>query len=953
MNRFRVNQRWVSLSEPELGLGIVVELSADRVTLEFWSAGERRTYSCENAPLHRVRFAIGESLADRAGEHFTVNEVVEKDGLIRYQAADREIPESDLSDQISIHGPEDRLLAGRFDTAEDFQLRWRTLALQHQSRSSPVRGFVGGRIELIPHQLYVAHEVSSRHAPRVLLSDEVGLGKTIEACLIIHRLLLTGRACRVLVLVPESLVHQWFIEMLRRFNLWLHIFDEERCAAIEAGDPDGNPFLDDQVILANIDFLSGDSRRARQAIEADWDLLVVDEAHHLGWAPDEASPPYALVEELSRRANGLLLLTATPEQLGLESHFARLRLLDPDRYCDLAEFQREPADFRTTANLIERINAGNELKPGEVTELERLLSHEPDRAELLRAVEMGDADARTELLGSLLDLHGPGRVLFRNTRAAMQAFPARRARLSSIEVPDNSEALIDRLSTEFAVDTGDQNLEVGLELTKDPRVSWLAGLLRELAPRKVLLICRSLEKAEAIDEALRRHVNLKSAVFHEGLTLLQRDRNAAWFAEPEGARLLICSEIGSEGRNFQFAHHLVLFDLPLHPELLEQRIGRLDRIGQTEDIQIHVPFVKRSPQEVLARWYHDGLGAFESHLEGGNELFKQFGRRVHDVALEFPVADRASADAELQELLAETAQSTKALRQRLEEGRDRLLELNSFRPAVAQNVIQGIAAEDADPALAEYLMDVFEHCGVHAEELAPLTWQISARGATTDAFPSLPAEGMIGTCDRRRALGREDVAFLTWDHPMVAGALDLLLGSARGNCAFAVLPHAAERTLLIEAVFMLEALADRRLHVDRFLPATPVRVVVNHKPAVVTNQYPPTAFDGTLKKGPPYKLLDKEDIARRVIPDMLKTAAAAADKLAGQYVSGALPQVRQLLGRELHRLKSLQRVNQNIRPQEIGLAEKEQFEIENAISGARLRLDCLRMIWKGPMELLV
>jgi ATP-dependent helicase HepA len=102
---------------------------------------------------------------------------------------------------------------------------------------------------------------------------------------------------------------------------------------------------------------------------------------------------------------------------------------------------------------------------------------------------------------------------------------------------------------------------------------------------------------------------------------------------------LICSEIGSEGRNFQFAHHLVLFDLPLDPELLEQRIGRLDRIGQTSEIQVHVPYVTGSSHEVLARWYHEGLNAFETNLEGGNELWQQFGRAVHDLALEFP-ADR-------------------------------------------------------------------------------------------------------------------------------------------------------------------------------------------------------------------------------------------------------------------------------------------------------------------------
>ena len=108
----------------------------------------------------------------------------------------------------------------------------------------------------------------------------------------------------------------------------------------------------------------------------------------------------------------------------------------------------------------------------------------------------------------------------------------------------------------------------------------------------MLLICRTQRKAAAIEAALQAaHDDSRWRAFHEGLTLVQRDRGAAWFADPDGARLLICSEIGSEGRNFQFAHHLVLFDLPLDPALLEQRIGRLDRIGQHDEIQVHVPFV--------------------------------------------------------------------------------------------------------------------------------------------------------------------------------------------------------------------------------------------------------------------------------------------------------------------------------------------------------------------------
>ena len=103
---------------------------------------------------------------------------------------------------------------------------------------------------------------------------------------------------------------------------------------------------------------------------------------------------------------------------------------------------------------------------------------------------------------------------------------------------------------------------------------------------------------------LQLKVGIRCAAFYEGLSIIERDRAAAYFADTEGgAQVLVCSEIGSEGRNFQFAHHLVLFDLPLNPDLLEQRIGRLDRIGQTEIINIHVPYLEQSAQAVLFNWF--------------------------------------------------------------------------------------------------------------------------------------------------------------------------------------------------------------------------------------------------------------------------------------------------------------------------------------------------------------
>jgi len=950
MSAFIPDQRWISESEPELGLGIVLSADSGRVKVEFRSAGETRVYADDHPPLKRVRFRAGDKIKTQADQEFVIKEVVEQHGLLIYLSEHQQLPEAGVSDRVCLQGPQERLFAGRFDAPATFRLRRRSLELLHRSRKSPVRGFVGGRIDLIPHQLYIAQEVANRHAPRVMLSDEVGLGKTIEACLILHRLLLSGRANRILILVPESLVHQWFVEMLRRFNVWLHIFDAERCASIEAGEPGANPFLDDQLVLTSIDFLAGDPRRAEQAVAAGWDMLVVDEAHHLEWSEAAASREYQVVEDLSRQAAALLLLTATPEQLGLESHFARLRLLDPDRYCDLALFEAESKDYQTTAEVAEKLRDEIPLTKKDIASLRRLLAHDARLEQRLTELGQGSAEARSGLLEDLLDMHGPGRVLFRNTRAGMKGFPKRTLRLASLESGAEADHWLDHVSTEFAIDAGDAKLQASLDLGKDPRVLWLVKLLQELDPQKVLVIAHTVEKAEAIDEALRRHLTLQTGIFHEGLTLLQRDRNAAWFAEPEGARLLICSEIGSEGRNFQFAHHLVLFDLPLNPELLEQRIGRLDRIGQAADIQIHVPFLAHSPQEVLARWYHEGLDAFEGNLAGGNELLHQFGRAVHDLALEFPVADRTAAAAELAELLKRTKTARQEIRRRLEQGRDRLLELNSFRPATAQQIISQIQAQDRELELEDYLLSVFDHFGVHIEELAPHTWQLSPQGIITDSFPAMPAEGMIATCDRRRALGREDVGFLTWDHPLVSGAMELLLGAETGNCAFAVLPTVNDRTMLLECLFVLEAIAAPRLHTDRFLPPTPVRVVISHKLADVTDVFRDDAWETNLQKGSPHKLLENADIARRILPGMIGAATKLAETQAATRRQSALKEMNHLLGHELQRLKMLQQVNDHIRPQEIKLAQAQQEELARALQASRLRLDSLRLIWKGPPE---
>lgn len=937
MENFFPDQRWTSEGEPELGVGIVSEAGKGRVKIHFPLSGETRLYAMQDAPLRRVFFKPGDTVVDADKNPLLIEKVEIEGDLYTYFGQGRSLSEAALGDVSVQHGVDDRLLMGDVETPNAFALRRMTLEHDHNRRISPVNGFVGGRIDLIPHQLYIAHAVSSRYAPRVLLSDQVGLGKTIEACLILHRLLLSGRISRVLILVPDSLVHQWFVEILRRFNGWFHIFDEERCAAIEGGAPEGNPFLEDQLIICSVDFLANSETRARQAMSADWDMLVVDEAHHLKWSVDHVSTEYAVVELLSKVAKGLLLLTATPEQLGVESHFARLRLLDPDRYADFEAFKSEPQDHKEVANLVENLSSGKSLEASQNALLETLFDEKR-----IAALEAGGEGAKDNLIEDLLDQYGPGRVVFRNTRAAMTGFPMRRAHLAPLKSVDKNDLWIKRLSSEFATD-----LETSVSekqkfwFSEDPRVDWLVKVMDELDHAKVLLICRSKEKVLALEKALAKRMSLKVAVFHEELTIVQRDRNAAWFSETDGARLLLCSEIGSEGRNFQFAHHLILFDLPFHPELLEQRIGRLDRIGQTEDIHIHVPYLLGSPHEVLVRWFHEGLNAFEENLEGGNQVSQLFSERLLKTTLSL---DSPDAVLQIESLITDSAVFQKELKDTLAKGRDRLLEMNSFRPKIADRLVERIQAEDQDLTLETYMTRVFEKFGVEMEDLAPRSYMLRPSRANAEAFPAIPDGGVSITFDRKRALSREDVSFISWDHPMATGAMDMVLSGGTGATSFSVLRGAESNAILLEALFVLETTGGQNLHVDRFLPTTPLRVVVDHTGEEVTAEYPVEMLNQRLIPGRVDDMIDNEAFVDNIFPSMISTAKEISEALGAKEIEKGLERMNGKLTHEIGRLATLYKKNKDIRPEEIKIALKEQATLGFLINDARIRLDALQLI---------
>ncbi len=887
MQEFVVGQRWISAAELQLGLGMVTEIEHRTVSIVFPATGENRLYARADAPLSRVRFAKGDSIASQAGEELIVVELAESAGLIIYHCEDEvgklvQLPEGRLNHSLQLNQPAERLLNSQIDRNKWYNLRCQAREIANHLQQSSVFGLAGCRTSLIAHQLYIANEVSRRYAPRVLLADEVGLGKTIEAGLILHQQLLLERAHRALIVVPESLVHQWLVEMLRRFNLIFTIFNPARFDQIENDDDSieagENPFQQEQLVLCSTEFLLQNSAYAEFARNGDWDLLVVDEAHHLHWSPDGASAEYRLIEQLAEQTAGLLLLTATPEQLGKESHFARLRLLDPNRFSDLDQFLIEEKGYQQLADKVEGLL---------------------------------DEGGASQELDNLLDQHGTGRVLFRNTRQVVKGFPARD--VHPIELTDSSP--------------------------NNAYLEWLGQFLRDHREKKVLVIVSAASAAKKLVNDLKSKSGLLAALFYEDMTLVERDRAAAWFADQEeGAQVLVCSEIGSEGRNFQFAHHLVLFDLPVNPDLLEQRIGRLDRIGQNAVINIYVPYLEGSAQQVLFRWYHEGMNAFCQTCPAGHQVYLETHEQLQ--------RHLQNPEEPLEGLIEKTQKLHQQLNLALQLGRDRLLEINSCRPLVADALIEEAMQRETEFDLFTFMERIYDCYGVNSDIRDRDSWVISPGDNMLAPMPGLPDEGMTVTYDRSAALANEDLHYLTWEHPFVRNSMELILSSEFGNTALVAMKYAgvSAGTLLVECRFLMDFTGDSSSSGGRYFPTAGIWVIIDEAGLDHAGR---SQFEASLTK---LQSVDHDTAIKVVkareaeLKKMLSQAEIKANQQVGDLVAAARTRGQQNLGQESERLINLQKMNSGVRDEEIRFFQNQLESFELSLTNARLRLDAVRVI---------
>ena len=909
---FIIGQRWLSEAETDLGLGLVQDVDFRSVTVYFPNIDDVRTYSISSAPLSRVVFRVEDQLPLLDGSLLTITEVDEHDGIMFYGDGDRIISEIQISGSIQLNQPTDRLFSGQLDHNNLYELRQKALSQKAKLAQRPYFGLLGARTSLLAHQLYIAQQLTQDTLPRALLADEVGLGKTIEAGLVMHRLLLQERISRILILVPDHLVHQWLVEMIRRFNLRFSVITQEFI-------DEGGSFDENQLYLCPVSYVEQDDLSER-LVTATWDMLVVDEAHHLTWCEDFGGDlAYCAVEDLAAVTPSMLLLTATPEQLGQEGHFARLRLLDPARYPSLQQFVDEQSAYEPIAQLAQALADETPLPLQAQQLLDDIL---PD---------LTDSDDNARRLDALIDRRGPGRALYRNSRHGVSGFPERITQPVTLPVPEQYLA-----EDEFP----ERNHENWCDF--DPRVSWLLDLIKSTGRRKLVLICHHASTVLELEQYLWQQHGIQVAVFHEQMDLVERDRAAAYFADQDqGAKLLLCSEIGSEGRNFQFASDLVLFDLPRNCDLIEQRIGRLDRIGQKNDIQIHIPvFAKHASQ----RWFDvldTGLDVFSKPNPAAQSLFQDMQPQI------MQLVNSAITDESLNEQLDTIATRRKAVIERLEAGRDRLLELHSCHPTNANELATRMAMAhiEDESELADFIEQFADAFGLELQDLGGECISITPGDhMLVPDLPHLPEDGFMATTQREIALARDDVQFLTWEHPFIDQALELITSGPAGNSSAGYIEQHGFATgdTILELQFAARCAAPRALGVERYLPpnAMHLRMYPNGDLKVNEDQLEQSVLP--LKRGTARGLVDqKEQQLRPVIHRLESLGSKQLDKM----IERALDKMNAAYSDRINRMKALAATNSHISMTVVNELEAQQIMVEQAIEQSQLVLDSVRLVF--------
>ncbi len=748
---WKVGDRITHRFNPELGPGRVSEICGRFVEVEFPESGQvLRIATASDALLPLVLKAGQQVRHGESGERLSIEEVL-PDG--RCVLADGRTVNPELLWPVHAGAsPFERLAQGDIGRLGDYENRLSGLQLAALREADGLGSFLGGRIRIFPHQIYVAERATGTDPVRWLLADEVGLGKTVEACLILNRLIRSGRVQRVLVVAPETLTVQWLGELWRKYHQVFVLLDDKRIADVakDYGE-DFNPFDAYSLVVTSLELLVEQPRLAEQAVQAGIDLTIVDEAHHLRRAPGHpGNAAYRAVAPLAAQGRHMLLLTATPLEDDAQGFLRLVQLLRP-------EFFPEGEDL--TAQLARGVPL-------------------PACTSVTRRVDIGGFPPR---MPRAVDLPVESLTAFRDLEAALRQIgvsnPVQRdaKREKIARAFSSGAALISALSEQ----EGTLRRLAKRSDREDPRLRWLAEqapVWRERGEKTLVFVARR-ESLELLRREMSERAQVKTGVFHEDLSAARRDIEVAQFRLPEGPSMLISTECGGEGRNFEFCHRLVLFDLPWSPTTVEQRIGRLDRIGRS--IPVEVIYFRR-PEGIGAAvaGLYEAIGLMKQPLGGLQRELRHIEDAVSEIALG---QEGVIAPSILDEVVAEAREA----HARVQDAAYQELHREPYLRDMAEGILARIP-EGLEALIEEVVLGSADCLSLwKTSQPSRNTWSFElGRDATVESMPGIP-EGFsfIGTFDREAAVANEMIDFFASGHPFVESILMELEDSPRGRTA--------------------------------------------------------------------------------------------------------------------------------------------------------------------------
>ena len=678
------------------------------------------------------------------------------------------------------------------------------LAGWHEA-SGGMPALLGSRVHPVPHQLYAARKVLADEWPRHLLADEVGLGKTIEAGLVIQALRGHLGQLRILVAAPGAMGRQWLCEMFVRFSEQVFsLIDAGRLALDEAG-----PLLDHGRVIVSFTALEVWPHLKQEILERDWDLVIVDEAHQV----QPGSDLYQFLHGLSAASKGFLGLSATPSRRDLDGLDGLLALIDP---ADAGE--RNATDMKARlarGEGLERIvcnrratvaRQGTKLCRRTLKELAYQVSDAERRAVGHLETHPAPGDdlqaaltalyrqrASTSPLIALQLLDARMRILRGETKVEPEAIGKPEISLSADPGPEEEDHLWQQvvacapplageaqwLQTAMELVRGWMETAVGGSARFRAVAGWLQSVLKREASAKVLVFagdCNLVEDfADHLAEKIGHH---RVAHIHHRMDEVTLAHEALRFQQQSSCAVLVSDELGGEGRNFQFATAVVHLDLPWSPARLEQRIGRLDRMGRDSNRPVLsvVPRGNGRTEAALLGLHSSAFNVFERSL-GGLEFMLA---PLHAEICAAFMAGPQHLESLAREIAAKVADEREAEATRgLGEPEPDLL---------SEATRQADSLGSADPERDERAVGGWiQLLGGRFEPVAKggtmLGWDKSKLRRPLDAVPGNRVR-RAGTFRRRQALRDESLEFFAPGHPVVDELIRDLLASPDGRaCA--------------------------------------------------------------------------------------------------------------------------------------------------------------------------